>query len=84
MVCAMPIYEYACSVCGHAFEHLARTLSDTPGRCPACGAKRISKQLSAFAPAAAAPKGCGGCAGEPTCPVVRGGGGCCAGACGPR
>ena len=38
----MPIYEYACSACGQAFEHLARTLSDKPSKCPSCGAKKLS------------------------------------------
>jgi putative FmdB family regulatory protein len=77
----MPIYEYACSVCGHAFEHLARTLADQPAACPACGAKKLAKQLSTFAPAAAVPKkACGHCAGAPSCPASRTGG--CAGACG--
>ena len=78
----MPIYEYACSACGHAFEHLARTLADKPAKCPACGAKKLSKQFSTFAPAAATPKGCGSCASEPACPASRGGGCGCAGACG--
>jgi putative FmdB family regulatory protein len=48
--------------CGHAFEHLARTLGDKPAACPSCGAKRIAKQFSTFAPAAAVPKGCRSCA----------------------
>jgi len=77
----MPIYEYTCSACGHAFEHLARTLSDTPSKCPASGAKKIAKQLSTFAPTAPMPKGCGSCASEASCPAVRGGCGC-SGACG--
>jgi len=78
----MPIYEYTCTACGHAFEHLARTLADTPEKCPACGAKKIRKQLSTFAPAAATPKGCGSCAGEASCPAVHSGGGCgCHGPC---
>lgn len=78
----MPIYEYTCSACGHAFEHLARTLSDKPEKCPACGAKKIAKQLSTFAPTVAAAKGCGSCAGEPSCQAARSGGCGCAGACG--
>ena len=44
----MPIYEYQCAGCGKGFEHLARTLSDTPTTCPACGSKRVSKQFSTF------------------------------------
>jgi len=74
----MPIYEYTCGVCGHAFEHLARTLSDKPDRCPACGAKKIAKQLSAFAPAVSAPRACRSCANESACaaPAAHGGCGC--------
>lgn len=78
----MPIYEYTCTACGHAFEHLARTLTDKPEKCPVCGAKKIAKQISTFAAAQARPKGCGGCASEPACPASRGGGCGCAGACG--
>lgn len=78
----MPIYEYTCPACGHAFEHLARTLSDKPSACPACGAKSLRKQLSAFAPAAATPKACGSCADAPACASLRKGGCGCAGACG--
>ena len=80
----MPIYEYTCQACGHAFEHLARTLSDKPEKCPACGAKKIVKQFSTFAATAAITKGCGSCAGEPSCPAARSGGCGCAGACGHR
>ncbi|MDX9868130.1 MAG: zinc ribbon domain-containing protein [Kiritimatiellia bacterium] len=78
----MPIYEYTCSECGHAFEFLARTLNARPGACPACGARRVRKQLSTFAPAAATPKGCGSCASAPACPASRAGGCGCAGGCG--
>jgi putative FmdB family regulatory protein len=70
----MPIYEYACSACGHAFEHLARTLDDKPVKCPACGAKKLAKQFSTFAPATATPKACGDCAAAPSCPASRMGG----------
>ena len=44
----MPIYEYQCKKCGHTFEHLARTLSDTAKKCPTCGARHPVKQLSTF------------------------------------
>lgn len=44
----MPIYEYQCKKCGHTFEHLARTLSDTAKKCPKCGASSPSKQYSTF------------------------------------
>ncbi len=44
----MPIYEYVCGKCGHAFEHLARTLSDAAETCPECGAAGPVKQFSTF------------------------------------
>jgi len=44
----MPIYEYVCGKCGHAFEHLARTLSDGAEECPKCGAAKPAKQFSSF------------------------------------
>jgi len=76
----MPIYEYTCGDCDSAFEHLARTLSDKPAKCPACGGtKKLIKQLSTFAPATAAPapRGCHACASAPHCPSAAAGG-CCA------
>ncbi len=44
----MPIYEYMCEQCGHAFEHLARTLADGATQCPKCGAAGPVKQFSTF------------------------------------
>lgn len=49
----MPIYEYKCHKCGHAFEHLARTLADGARACPRCGAAKPVKQLSTFSTASA-------------------------------
>ena len=63
---AEPIYEYACSDCGHAFEALVR--SSTVPQCPSCQSTALEKQLSVFAtassgeapqPMAAGP--CGSC-----------------------
>ena len=43
----MPIYEYACGKCGKTIDVLQR-LTDPPLRkCPACGSRRLRKQLSA-------------------------------------
>ena len=43
----MPIYEYACSRCGHKLEALQK-LSDTAlTTCPACHAESLVKQVSA-------------------------------------
>lgn len=78
----MPIYEYHCRACGHAFEHLARTLHDGARACPKCGAAKPMKQLSTFAARADAKAGqvCDSCPTTPTCPSA--GRGCCGGSCG--
>lgn len=42
----MPIYEYACSACGHQFEEWQK-MSDKPVRtCPKCKAKKVEKLIS--------------------------------------
>lgn len=43
----MPIYEYACSGCGHEFEALIR--SSTVPECPQCHSHDLNKLLSVFA-----------------------------------
>jgi putative FmdB family regulatory protein len=43
----MPLFEYRCSDCDHAFEVLMR--ADTKLECPACHGDRLEKQLSVFA-----------------------------------
>jgi putative FmdB family regulatory protein len=71
----MPIYEYACSDCGHAFEALVR--SDTVPQCPQCQSTSLAKQLSVFATTAStsepAPMMSGPCG---ACPNASGSGGC--------
>ena len=43
----MPIYEYACTQCGHTLEKLQK-LSDEPLRdCPECGQASLEKQVTA-------------------------------------
>lgn len=43
----MPIYEYQCEACGHAFETLQK-VSDSPLiNCPDCGADALKKLISA-------------------------------------
>ncbi|MGE5625236.1 MAG: FmdB family zinc ribbon protein [Bacillota bacterium] len=43
----MPIYEYECQACGHAFEALQK-VSDAPLRkCPECGKPKLRKLVSA-------------------------------------
>ena len=42
----MPIYEYACSACGHEFEEWQK-ITDPPVRtCPKCGKKKVEKLIS--------------------------------------
>jgi putative FmdB family regulatory protein len=43
----MPIYEYRCRACAHAFEALVRS-GDTPA-CPACAAVDLERLVSLFA-----------------------------------
>jgi len=71
----MPIYEYSCSTCNHAFEHLHRTLGEPLPDCPACGASKPTKQFSAFSATvtASTPDHCS----MGTCPS----GSCCGSSC---
>lgn len=62
----MPIYEYACTDCGHEFEALVRC--DTKPECPRCHSTQLDKLLSVFATtntseraAPALPGPCGAC-----------------------
>jgi putative FmdB family regulatory protein len=42
----MPIYEYACAACGHAFEEWQK-MSDPPVKtCPKCKKKKVEKLIS--------------------------------------
>lgn len=44
----MPIYAFACSACGHAFDKLQKLSDPDPDTCPACGASgTIQRQLTA-------------------------------------
>ena len=46
----MPLYEYACTDCGHRFEILQRLGEDAAGlKCPRCEAENLEKQFSTFA-----------------------------------
>ena len=44
----MPIHDYLCRACGHAFEGLTRP-QDPPITCPSCKSGDLEKQLSGFA-----------------------------------
>ena len=43
----MPIYEYACRACGHAFETMQKASESRLTVCPACGQPELRKLLSA-------------------------------------
>jgi putative FmdB family regulatory protein len=46
----MPIYEYACPKCRVIFNFLSKRINpEGPPRCPKCGNKQMTKQLSRFA-----------------------------------
>ncbi|NIS60118.1 MAG: zinc ribbon domain-containing protein [Proteobacteria bacterium] len=46
----MPIYEYGCSDCGHAFE-MIRSVSegDREFQCPICKSPKVTRLMSVFA-----------------------------------
>jgi putative FmdB family regulatory protein len=74
----MPLYEYRCSKCGHAFEVLVSSNSVEAPACPKCGALETEKQLSAFAVGRSGsgsgvpmPEGgCGSCCSSGSCPYA--------------
>ena len=43
----MPIYAYRCAACGHARDVLQKISDPVLTDCPACGAARFQKQLTA-------------------------------------
>ncbi|EDN67479.1 conserved hypothetical protein [Beggiatoa sp. PS] len=45
----MPIYEYACTDCGHELEILQKMNDLLLEQCPACGQNTLKKQISAVA-----------------------------------
>jgi putative FmdB family regulatory protein len=46
----MPIYEFACPKCRRIFSFLSKRVNAArPPRCPQCGNKKMSKQVSRFA-----------------------------------
>jgi putative FmdB family regulatory protein len=80
----MPLYEFHCTKCDNHFEQLVPTSKwEGAAACPACGSKKLTKQLSVFAPAAPSPSGpmpCdfGGCP-APKQKRHAAGCGCCSG-----
>lgn len=43
----MPIYEYGCKSCGHAFEALQKMSDDALTTCPECDKDELQKMVSA-------------------------------------
>ena len=43
----MPIYEYQCGKCGHAFDALQKLGEAALRKCPECGKAALSKLVSA-------------------------------------
>ena len=74
----MPLYEYRCQPCDHAFEALVRNGSDVV-RCPKCGGDEVGKQFSV---PAATPSGTLGYT-PASAPGLSMGGGCGKPGCGP-
>ena len=46
---SMPIYEYACTGCGHEFELLVLPSRETTAECPACHGLELERLTSGFA-----------------------------------
>jgi putative FmdB family regulatory protein len=67
----MPIYDFTCDACGHAYESLvARIGAKAP--CPQCGSERVSRGISC--PAAPRVRGSGPESAGGACPAAGGGG----------
>lgn len=67
----MPIYEYACSRCDKGFEELIIRSSDADEvKCPACGTREVSRQMSRPAAARMGGGGGGGSSAGPSCGPV--------------
>jgi putative FmdB family regulatory protein len=45
----VPTYDYACSLCGHRFEHFASMTSPALLRCPACDKDGLQRLIGAGA-----------------------------------
>ncbi len=73
----MPIYEYVCPACGHAFEELVRSQREAQRvACPKCGGRKVERRPSVFAAHGAPerparPPDCARCSGPGgTCPLA--------------
>lgn len=43
----MPIYDFACSACGHGFERLQKLSDADPAVCPLCGQASVARKVTA-------------------------------------
>ncbi|MEO7386511.1 MAG: zinc ribbon domain-containing protein [Gammaproteobacteria bacterium] len=43
----MPIFDYQCAACGHAFDALQKAGEGPLRKCPECGKLKLKKQLAA-------------------------------------
>ena len=43
----MPIYAFACTDCGHAFDRLQKIADADPTQCPRCGLETVRRQVTA-------------------------------------
>jgi putative FmdB family regulatory protein len=80
----MPIYEYRCAPCDHAFETLIRSSNDV-AHCPKCGNIEVAKQFSvpAAAQTGSASSSLPVCGNPEAARALGcGGGGCGSGMCG--
>jgi putative FmdB family regulatory protein len=81
----MPLYEYECAVCAHAFERMvAVNRRDAKQACPECGAGKVARKVSTFAAQSGGNSAdadwCAPCNRPRQCGI--GNGGCGAGLCG--
>ncbi|MBT3198701.1 MAG: zinc ribbon domain-containing protein [Phycisphaerales bacterium] len=77
----MPIYEYVCSQCGHAFEKLVASSKAKP-KCEQCGSVKLERQFSTFS-AHGAPAPCSAMS-QCQAAAVSGGSACGSGGCCPH
>ena len=42
----MPLYEYQCDSCCHAFEYLVMGEDHEPTNCPECGENKLTRLMS--------------------------------------
>jgi putative FmdB family regulatory protein len=70
----MPIYEYRCGACGHAFDALEKMSASADKECPACQGP-ASRQISTPSPTRKVRDACVGGRPMGDCGAMGGGGG---------